>query len=97
MYQVSDKIISQKYRGLQTQMLVKTSILEVLSISLEKDATFPEHKSPTHAQLIVLEGALEFHIGQRVYHLKKHQHFSFPKDILHWVKANENSKFLIIR
>ncbi|HMB61703.1 MAG TPA: cupin domain-containing protein [Eudoraea sp.] len=97
MYLVSDKIISLNYNGLQTQKLVKTDKLEILSISLEKDATFPEHKSPKDAQLIVLEGAVEFYIGQRVYHLKKHQHFSFPKDKLHWVKANENSKFLIIR
>jgi len=68
-----------------------------LSISLEKDATFPEHTSPTNAQLIVIEGDIVFHINGEPFHLKKYQQFGFPKEVSHWVKANENSKFLIIR
>jgi mannose-6-phosphate isomerase-like protein (cupin superfamily) len=47
--------------------------------------------------LIVLEGDIVFHMKDEVFHLKKQQHFTFPKDVLHWVMANENSKFLIVR
>ena len=97
MYQVRDTIKSQLFEKLKVQKIAKTDALEILSISLEKDAVLPEHTSPTDAQLIVLEGDIIFHINQEPFHLKGQQHFSFPKEVPHWVKANENSKFLIIR
>ena len=97
MYTVNNTIASQAFDKLQVQKLVKNKTLEILSISLEKDAIFPEHRSPADAQLIVLEGDIFFHIKGDTFHLKKQQHFSFAKEEKHWVKANENSKFLIIR
>lgn len=97
MYQINNTIKSQPFEKLNVQKLAKTDALEILSISLEKDAVFPEHTSPTDAQLIVLEGDIIFHINEEPFHLKQHQNFSFPKEVPHWVKANENSKFLIIR
>ena len=97
MYTIDNTIKSQPYNKLQVQKLVKTDSLEILSISLERDAIFSEHTSPTDAQLIVLEGDIAFHIKGETFHLKKHQNFSFPKEVVHWVAANENSKFLIVR
>lgn len=97
MYKVDDTILTQPYDELQVQKLLQTDALEILSISLRKNAIFPEHASPNDAHLIVLEGAIVFHINEETFHLKKHQHFSFPKEIGHWVKAQEDSKFLIIR
>ena len=97
MYNISSQIADQRFENLQIQKIVKTNALEILSISLEKGATFPEHTSPSDAQLIVLEGAVIFNINQEEYVLLKHQLFCFPKETPHWVKANENSKFLIIR
>ena len=97
MYQINNTIKSQPFEKLKVQKLAKTDVLEILSISLEKDAVFPEHTSPTDAQLIVLEGDIIFHINEEPFHLKKYQNFSFPKEVPHWVKANENSKFLIVR
>jgi len=97
MYTKSNAIASQAYDKLQVQIAVETSNFEILSISLEKGSIFPEHSSPTDAQLIVLEGDIVFHIDGEPYHLVKHQRFSFPKQTEHWVKANENSKFLIVR
>ncbi len=97
MYEISNQITDQKYEKLQVQIVVETPTYDILSISLEKDAIFPEHSSPTDAQLIVLEGDIIFHIDGEPYHLTKYQRFNFPKLTEHWVKANENSKFLIIR
>lgn len=97
MYEISNQIVDQKCEKLQVQIVVETSKYDILSISLEKDATFPNHSSPTDAQLIVLEGDIVFFIDNESYPLTKHQRFSFPKQTEHWVKANENSKFLIIR
>lgn len=97
MYQVENTIASQPYDKLQVQKLVKSDGFEILSISLEEDVIFPEHTSPTDAQLVVLEGNIVFHINGKSYQLKTQQYFSFPKETKHWVKANEDSKFLIIR
>jgi quercetin dioxygenase-like cupin family protein len=97
MYKTSNQIAEQKFDKLQVQKLVKTEALEILSISLEKGAMFPEHTSPADAQLIVLEGDIVFHINENSYQLKSQENFNFPKAMPHSVKANENSKFLIIR
>lgn len=97
MYTVNQQIENQEYNQLQLQKLVKTEALEILSISLEKDAVFPEHTSPKDAQLIVLEGEVVFHINNRSFSIGRQQHFSFPKEEPHWVSAVQNSKFLIIR
>ena len=97
MYTIDNTIASQAFDKLQVQKLTKTENLEILSISLEKDAVFPEHTSPTDAQLVLLEGDIIFYINGENFEIKKQQHFSFPKEVKHWVKAIENSKFLIIR
>ncbi|MFS4456037.1 cupin domain-containing protein [Maribacter sp. 2304DJ31-5] len=97
MYEINDQINTQEYDQLKIHKFKKIGAIEVLSISLEKDAIFPEHTSPTDAQLILLEGAIDFHINGETFHLKKQQHFSFPQEEEHWVEAIENSRFLIIR
>jgi len=97
MYTINKTIASQTFDKLKVEKLVKTDVLEILSICLEKDAVFPEHTSPIDAQLVVLEGDIDFHINGKSYPLKAQQHFSFPKAEKHWVKANNNSKFLVIR
>ncbi len=97
MYIIRNTIKSQAFDKLQVQKLAKNDSFEILSISLEKDAVFPTHTSPTDAQLILLEGDIIFHIHGEPYHIMAQQNFSFPKETEHWVSANENSKFLIIR
>jgi quercetin dioxygenase-like cupin family protein len=97
MYTISDEIRTQKYNKLQVKKLVQSATCEILSIALEKDVLFPEHTSPRDAELVVLEGVIEFHINGSIYHLQAQQHFNFPKETTHWVVARENSKFLIIR
>ena len=97
MNEISDQIIKQNFDNLQLQKLVKNQAYEILTISLEKDAIFPEHASPTDAHLVVLEGDIVFHLKGENFHLKKQQYFNFPKEVKHWIKANMNSKFLVIR
>lgn len=97
MYTVNNTIASQSFDKLQVQKLVKSDVFEILTISLEAKSIFPEHTSPTDAHLIVLQGDILFHINEKVFRIKTQEHFSFPKEVSHWVEANENSKFLIIR
>jgi len=97
MYTTNKAIKNQVFDKLQINKIAKTASLEVLSISLEKEAIFPTHTSPTDAELVVLEGTIIFHINNTQYTLGEQDHFSFPKLVEHWVKAEENAKFLIIR
>lgn len=96
MYQINDTINKQGFNKLQASKL-NNGPAETILISLEKGATFPEHTAPRDAQIIVLEGQIQFHINSEVFNIKKHQDFKFPKETPHWVEAEENSKFLIIR
>ncbi len=97
MYTINNHINTEHFNGLKVQKMAKTEALEILSISLEKDTVFPEHSSPKDAHLVVLEGAIDFHINQNRYELQANQYFNFPKEEIHWVKALKDSKFLIIR
>lgn len=97
MYQIKNTIKSQGFDNLQIQKLAKNDSLEILSISLAKGAIFPEHSSPTDANLVLLEGEIVFHINGENYPISKLEHLSFSKDEKHWVEAFEDSKFLIIR
>ena len=97
MYEINDAIKEQEYKKLDVQKLVRSDSFEIIGISLAKNAIFPKHTSPTDANLIVLEGEIVFHINGTSYHLVDQQHFCFPKKVEHWVTANKNSKFLIIR
>ncbi len=97
MIDIDNTIAQQAFDGLQIEQLVKNTSLEILSISLAKNAIFPRHTSPKDAHLIVLEGVIDFYIENQNIVLREQQHFSFSKDVEHWVKALKDTKFLIIR
>ena len=97
MHKIIDSINITEFKGLKAGKLLDVNAKEILTISLEKAALFPKHSSPRDASLILLEGNIVFHINNQEFELKKHQVFCFPKEEEHWVKAVENSKFLIIR
>jgi quercetin dioxygenase-like cupin family protein len=97
MYSINNKINNTVFKGLQASKILDIDAKEVLFISLEKDAVFPKHTSSRDANLLVLEGSISFHINNKVYLIKTNNIFNFPKDQEHWVEANENSKFIVIR
>ena len=97
MYIINNEINSTTDTGLQAGKLLDVNAKEILHISLEANHEFPKHMSPRDAHLFVLEGDLIFYIHNLEYRLLKHQIFNFPKDEEHWVKAIQNSKFLIVR
>lgn len=97
MIAVRTDINSQSIEGLQVLKLFRNEALELLSISLDEDAVFPEHSSPTEAVLLVLEGRIRFFIAGGEHTLDAQQFLSFPAQTPHWVKAEAPSKFLIIR
>lgn len=97
MYTTNNCLNEKTYKGLQVGRLLDIHAKEILHISLEADATFPKHTSPSDAHLFVLEGEIIFHINNIEHKLTKHQIFNFPKEEEHWVVAIQNSQFLIIR
>lgn len=62
MFQVNNIIKNQGFNKLQVSKL-NDGPAETILITLEKGATFPEHTAPRDAQLIVLEGEINFHIN----------------------------------
>lgn len=97
MYKIGQLIKAQPIKGIDVKKPLKTKTFEVLSISLEKGAVLPEHTSPKDAFLLVLQGAVDFHIDEKSYSLETLEDFSFPANTPHWVSARENSKILVIR
>ena len=97
MYTTNNILAELDYNDLQVKQLVRTPSYEVLSVSLEAGGLFPEHTSPTDAQILVLEGEVYFGIDNEIFPLEKYQIFSFKAMQKHYVKALTNTKFLIIR
>lgn len=90
-------IIETPVKGLNVSNIFKTESTETLLITLEKGTTFPTHTSPKDTMLVVLEGSINFHIKTENILLETQQVYTFSKDVAHYVTANNNSKFLIIR
>lgn len=97
MYIINNDINTEITEDFKASKLLDINAKEVLLINLKKGAIFPKHTSPRDTILLMLEGKTTFFINNSEVNLVKHQTFNFPKDEEHWVKANENSKFLIIR
>lgn len=95
--QDANYITNTKTKGLTVKKMFTNSTSEVILITLEKDAVFPEHTSPKDALLVVLEGTINFYIENNTMLLNTNQVYSFKKEIQHHVIAKENSKFLIVR
>ncbi|WP_418499394.1 cupin domain-containing protein [Flagellimonas sp.] len=94
---IDNTIAQQPFDDLQVEQLVNNPSMEILSVSLAKGALFPKHSSPKDVHLFVLEGSIDFFIENQMINLTTQQHFSFSKNVEHWVMANEDTKFLIIR
>ena len=97
MFQILDDIKISDFTGVKVSKISKSDTTEVLHISIEKNALLKKHTSPKDALLIVLEGCITFYINNTSFVLNKFQIFNFAKDTEHWVEAQENSNFLIIR
>lgn len=97
MYTIDNSINSVEYNALNVTKLLNISAKEILHVSLEANAEFPKHSASSDVHILVLEGEILFFVNHKEYKLGKHQIFNFPKNEEHWVKAIQNSKFLIIR
>ena len=97
MMELNNLINTINYKGLQKKTIIKDANLEQFVVCLEKGAEMPKHITPITAQLLVLEGTVTYCIDGDEIILSKHQHFTIPKDEIHWVVAKENSKFIVTR
>jgi len=90
-------IIDTELNGLNVSNIFKAESTETLLIAIEKGTTFPTHTSPKETLLVVLEGSINFYIDSENILLESQQVYTFSKEVAHYVTANKNSKFLIIR
>ena len=97
MYTIENTINESAFKGLKATKLRSIDAKEIKLITIEKNHELPAHSSPRDANLIVLEGVLDFYIENKSFRLEKQQVFGFGKNVIHSAKAIENTKFLIIR
>lgn len=83
--------------GLNASKIFKTATTETLLITLQKGTTFPTHTSPKETLLVVLEGEIDFYIDNKTINLSAQQVYAFPEEVKHYVIAQSDAKFLIIR
>jgi len=92
-----NSIIESDVKGLQVSKIFNSDTTETLLVTLEKEQLFPTHTSPKDTFLVVLEGNINFYIENKMVILAKHESYAFPKEVKHYVTANVDAKFLIIR
>ncbi|MCB0472518.1 MAG: hypothetical protein KDC56_05615 [Flavobacteriaceae bacterium] len=92
-----DTIIKTAIKGLNVVKIFKSESTETLLISLEKEHLLATHVSPKKTLLVLLEGNIDFYLEKKLINIVKYQTYTFDRNIEHYVKANEDSKFLIIR
>ena len=97
MYSTNSMLAEQEFDKLQVEPLIRSDTFEVLGITLEAGCMFPEHTSPKDAHILILEGAVDFMIKNRIYRLSAYEALEFEANTKHHVKARTNSRFLIIR
>ena len=85
------------FQGVSVIKLAQQDSYEILLITLEKGAEIPAHVANRNANLIMLQGHIRFHIENKEYTLMANTVLCFEKNIQHWVKAEENSKFVLIK
>lgn len=93
----TNRIIEAEINGLQASKIFESATTETLLITLEKGKLFPTHTSPKETFLVVLKGSINFHVENKMIALEQHEVYAFHKDVEHYVTANADSKFLIIR
>ena len=97
MLTINNIIKDTNYDGVSFKKLSSNTASETILVSMEKGAEVPRHVADKDAQLIMLEGKIEFHIEDQIHELKDHQVLNFKANVIHWVAALINSKFLIIK
>lgn len=97
MHTINNTINLTEYNGFKLHKLADIDASQIMKVTLEKGAKFPAHTSKTDVTLVMLEGIITFFINNQKFDLSKFQVFQFPKDEMHDVVANENSKFLLIK
>ena len=97
MTSLSNTIIETGFEGKTVIKLAKHETYDIVLITLESGAKIPPHVANRDAQLIMLEGQIDFHIQDQKYTLNAHQIISFDKEVQHWVEAIADSKFILVK
>ncbi|MBT8258721.1 MAG: cupin domain-containing protein [Bacteroidia bacterium] len=97
MTQLFNTIKDTGFEGITVKKLAEHEAYEIVLITLEGGAKIPSHVANRDAQLVMLEGRIKFHIEDETYDLSSQQTIHFDKNITHWVEAEEDSKFVLVK
>ncbi|RYU92177.1 hypothetical protein EWM62_01715 [Mucilaginibacter terrigena] len=70
---------------------------KTLIIALKAGMVWPNHKATLPTILIVTEGSVVYKKGDRQVQLNKHDDYQIPVDIIHSLKAEEDSICILIQ
>lgn len=75
----------------QITPMLQTSFSKEIRIVFTKNQIMKDHKTPYPITVEIFEGSIDFGVGEKVYALKKGDIVSLEGNIVHNLKANEDS------
>lgn len=74
-----------------TKVMLNTDFTKEIRIALKKEQIMKEHKTSFPIVVQLLEGDLHFGVGQEIHHLKKGDLIALESNVLHELRAIEDS------
>lgn len=79
------------------QLVQDTADSKVIAIAFKKGMLLKPHTTALPARLIVIEGKVSYNQDQFEQQLLKYDEHAIPCDVMHWVKAEEDSLCLLFK
>lgn len=96
-----DELIKFNEHTVEKKILAKNGDDMILLVALKENQELPEHISPVDAFIYVVYGDVNFNIKEeaetKTYAVKTGETFSFKKDEKHFVTAEKDSVFFVMR
>ncbi|TWT44571.1 Cupin domain protein [Phycisphaerae bacterium RAS1] len=89
------ELISTVPGGIVSKVLFKSGGVQQTLFALDAGQSIREHRVPYAAIVQVIDGSLNFRVGQRVYEMKTHDWLLMPADAPHALDAPGPARFLL--
>lgn len=92
------KKLHTEQKAVQTSVLFQPTEAKVISLQIAKNEQLAEHITKVPALLVCVSGKAIYNDekGEKI-HLKSGDYVNIPSNVKHWVDAQEESNFLLIK
>lgn len=84
-------------KDFNSTILLEDGERKLILFALDKEQIIPEHTTPVKAAIYVLEGHVKFFIENKMHVLKEGDMFFIPQDVVHHLKADSKTKFIVMK